>query len=509
MGSHLTTVPTDRHQLEKSTRGKFYCQDMKMVLLRSLLLPLLWSQNSCHARPNFFLNPSSILTKKTSSNFNIKAIYYEAHVFAPKQPKPFFDQGSVPSIYYEAPVFAPKQTKPSFDQGPVPSIYDEAPVFAPKQPKPSFDQGSVPSESQALEREKFLTEEYPLFEKVKETVRTLDTDEVEEIRPKRKKNPDNVKRVELILSEENYEELFARRHPSYTYTRFIQAIGIFPSVCSYVGREEDSDAICRKTLATMFAHFTQETGNHNPSDKEYDEWRQGLGSLREQGCTDTSLGCGYNAICDGKDSIAKKWACGKDRSGEWKKYYGRGAKQLSYNFNYGQFSQAMFGDRRLLLDHPDFVAETWLNMASATWFYATPQSPKPSMLHVIDGTWVPNGEDRRNGIKSGFGATINIINGGVECNTKDGRESKQARNRIEYYKQFARYFSVDYRNEELGCAKQQQFSAGGAGALPIYWDKDWSSPHSCKLVNYQTAHSALVQGEYADCVEENFNVKIK
>merc|ERR1712183_837835 len=209
MGSHLTTVPTDRHQLEKSTSGKFYCQDMKMVLLRTLLLPLLWSQNSCHARPNFFLNPSSILTKKTSSNFNIKAIYYEAHVFAPKQPKP------------------------------------------------SFDQGSVPSESQALEREKFLTEEYPLFEKVKETVRTLDTDEVEEIRPKRKENPDNVKRVELILSEENYEELFARRHPSYTYTRFIQAIGIFPSVCSYVGREEDSDAICRKTLATMFAHFTQ------------------------------------------------------------------------------------------------------------------------------------------------------------------------------------------------------------------------------------------------------------
>ena len=24
----------------------------------------------------------------------------------------------------------------------------------------------------------------------------------------------------------------------------------------------------------MFAHFAQETGNHNPSDKEYEEWRQ-------------------------------------------------------------------------------------------------------------------------------------------------------------------------------------------------------------------------------------------
>jgi chitodextrinase len=76
-----------------------------------------------------------------------------------------------------------------------------------------------------------------------------------------------------------------------------QAIGKFPAVCGYVGKEDKSDAICRKTLATMFAHFAQETGNHNPSDKEYEEWRQGLSSVREQGCTDTSPGCGYNSNC--------------------------------------------------------------------------------------------------------------------------------------------------------------------------------------------------------------------
>ena len=142
----------------------------------------------------------------------------------------------------------------------------------------------------------------------------------------------------------------------------------------------------------MFFHFTflKETGAHNPSDKEFDEWRQGLNVVREQGCTNTSPGCGYNDNCEDTDSITKKWACGKDPSGKWKKYFGRGAKQLSYNFNYGQFSQAIFDDRRLLLDHPDFVADTWLNMASATWFYVTPQPPKPSMLHVIDGSWVPN-----------------------------------------------------------------------------------------------------------------------
>ena len=99
-----------------------------------------------------------------------------------------------------------------------------------------------------------------------------------------------------------------------------------------------------------------------------------------------------------------------------------------------------------------------LNLASATWFYTTPQPPKPSMLHVIDGTWQPNEVDRRNGIVpvgrllfinilffsftkvftlQGFGTTINIINGGLECNKPNGKESPQAKNRIAYYKKFA------------------------------------------------------------------------
>ena len=33
-----------------------------------------------------------------------------------------------------------------------------------------------------------------------------------------------------------------------------------------------------------------------------------------------------------------------------KRYFGRGAKQLSWNYNYGAFSKAMFGDANVLLD---------------------------------------------------------------------------------------------------------------------------------------------------------------
>ena len=63
---------------------------------------------------------------------------------------------------------------------------------------------------------------------------------------------------------------------------------------------------------------------------------------REAGCKETGPGCEYSSACDLSTWQGRTWPCGKD-GGSWKKYYGRGAKQLSYNFNYGPFSDAMFG----------------------------------------------------------------------------------------------------------------------------------------------------------------------
>ena len=62
------------------------------------------------------------------------------------------------------------------------------------------------------------------------------------------------------------------------------------------------------------------------------------------------------------------------------------------------------------------------------------------MLHVMDGTWVPNKKDLRNRLEPGFGATIMIINGGIECG--HGTEKPQALHRQAYYRKFAEYFKV-------------------------------------------------------------------
>lgn len=73
------------------------------------------------------------------------------------------------------------------------------------------------------------------------------------------------------------------------------------------------------------------------------------------------------------------------------------------------------GKASVLLNEPGRVADSWLNLASAIWFFLTPQAPKPSMLHVVDRTWKPSQRELDAGIGYGFGTTINIINGGIEC----------------------------------------------------------------------------------------------
>ena len=186
-------------------------------------------------------------------------------------------------------------------------------------------------------------------------------------------------------------------------------------------------------------------------------------------------------------------------------YHGRGAKQLSYNYNYGQFSTAMYGDSRYLLDNPDLVADTWLNLASAIWFFTTPQPPKPSMLGVLEGDWRPNQADISGGLIDGFGLTTMIINGGIECGK--GSETPQALNRADYYMDFASFLVVDVEGE-LGCGNMKQFSNEGSGSIATYWEQDWVTKYKCKLVSYQTPNSALVDEEYVNCVEKKFKVKI-
>lgn len=138
--------------------------------------------------------------------------------------------------------------------------------------------------------------------------------------------------------------------------------------------------------------------------------------------------------------------------------------------------------------------------ASAMWFYMTPQSPKPSMHDVITGLFAPNEKDKAAGITGGFGSTINVINGGVEC----GGPNIKAEKRGKSFKKFLKAFGIDPSNEsDLGCANERSFPAGGTGDAKGYFQKG-ANPNSCELTSWQTEFSMYARDDYKRCVCESW-----
>lgn len=312
----------------------------------------------------------------------------------------------------------------------------------------------------------------------------------------------NVVRIQRVLPESLFNYMFPRanegRGPApgngpYTYYNFLKAAAMWPAFCNEAATATDLDALCKKELASMFAHFSQEVGEHD-SFSPIPTWRQGLYWYTEMGCSDdpTKSGCEYRGgTCDTTTWMGQVWQCPAGV-----KYFGRGAKQLSYNFNYGPFSYALFDDVNVLLNNPSLVVAKddtngWMALASAFWFYMTPQSPKPSMHDVVAGYWTPSSGDISGGRVRGFGVLIMIINGGIECG--GSTDIAQAKNRIEYYQGFLGAFNLPSEDPAtMTCARMQQFDASSSAFTPSYWEQSWSTQscgNSCQLVSYQTGFS--------------------
>lgn len=127
---------------------------------------------------------------------------------------------------------------------------------------------------------------------------------------------------------------------------------MYPAVCGEKGTYGPSAdltdvEVCKKELATITAHFAQETGAHWSGLEGVDEeWRQGLYWIEEIACAGGQGGDSCNYMSGGWSSTAYP------RGSSSVQYYGRGAKQLSWNYNYGPFSKVIFGDKNVLLKDP-------------------------------------------------------------------------------------------------------------------------------------------------------------
>ncbi|HVB02593.1 MAG TPA: chitinase [Chitinophagaceae bacterium] len=253
----------------------------------------------------------------------------------------------------------------------------------------------------------------------------------------------------LYLNVPMWDSLFpnrygiSRKNPDspkmdfYSLDAFAAAAKKFPD---FLG--QGSDSTRRRELSAFLANCAQETsGGWADAPGGYYKW--GFYFLQEQDCPN---GCPTYA-----DQHNKQFPPIPGKS-----YQGRGPLQLSYNYNYGAFSQAYFGNSQILLQHPGLLdRNAVLSFASAIWFWMHAQPPKPSCHEVMTGKWKPSPADQAAGRKPGFGSTVNIINGGVECGA---HPLDKTRFRYRYYIYFCGIFGVS-PGKHIQCTNQLPFPA--------------------------------------------------
>lgn len=124
------------------------------------------------------------------------------------------------------------------------------------------------------------------------------------------------------------------------------------------------------------------------------------------------------------------------------------------NYNYGPAGEALGID---ILKRPFLVSlDPVLAFKAALWFWNTPREGGiPSIHNVIIGKYKRTRADKAANRQVGFGYTINIINGGIEC----GKETAtpQAANRVKYFQEFCQKLRVS-PGRNLDCTNQKSFA---------------------------------------------------
>ena len=132
--------------------------------------------------------------------------------------------------------------------------------------------------------------------------------------------------------------MFPMRHDLYDYTSFLRAAAKYPKFCGEGNCPSFTDSqSCARELTTLFAHLSQETG-YNSDASNIALHQQALYHLFEMRCADLEGVSKNDPSCDYKSTqyAAVNWP-----PVDGKQYFGRGPVQLSWNFNYGAFSNVL------------------------------------------------------------------------------------------------------------------------------------------------------------------------
>ncbi len=296
------------------------------------------------------------------------------------------------------------------------------------------------------------------------------------------KAPAPQKSISSILTEKQFNDLFPQRDKFYTYTAFIKAADELGLVNIKISR--------RAVSVYQFIRTDKKTGKDSVVRQDGD-WNEEWAKKKPDSVFTVSYGdfCTASAPETNKRELAAFFAqiAHETRHGingtytdglmlihedntsnvyfsdsdeypavKGKKYYGRGPMQLSYNGNYGFASNIIFGDRNILLNNPELVeTDPVVAFKAAIYFWMTPETHKPSAHDVMTGKWQPTANDKAHGRTTpGFGMTINIVNGDIECGKGDNFGMAD---RIGFYRFFLKKLNVSDPNCACSCVTVQPY----------------------------------------------------
>lgn len=253
----------------------------------------------------------------------------------------------------------------------------------------------------------------------------------------RSASPKGDRGLASLLTSAQYETFFPHHHPLYSYDALIKAAAGFPSFAG-----DKDKMVAKRELAAFLAEIAHETTNGGPGSPG-GPYAWGLYYTEELGCGD-----GHCTQYNSDNGSIYKPVQGKT-------YYGRGPIQLSYPYNYGQAGSEL---NLPLLLHPELVSHDGvIAFRTALWFWMRENDGEPSCHAVMTGRWQPDAEDRRLARRPGFGMTILIINGNVECHTQSPAARKDRQDRIGYYRYFAGLLQVPVE-QDCDCAGMTPYS---------------------------------------------------
>jgi hypothetical protein len=203
----------------------------------------------------------------------------------------------------------------------------------------------------------------------------------------------------------------------------------------------------KRELAAFLANITKETtggwGTDVGTGSAGDHGKWGLYWLRELGPGGSATAKSTNCYTTGS-TIDYQPAPGKC-------YYGRGPIQISYFYNYGNFSEFLYNNTSLVSNPDVLETDGELALMSAIWFWMTPQCPKPSCHQVMQEIYDESATSYSSALmgKKGFLHTVNIINGDVEC--RGGNAKPLLRSKLyKYYMGLIGFTQTEVNNEDLG-----------------------------------------------------------